>query len=380
MLTTTRWPAVVSVTLGIFSIVTTEILPIGLLTPIGASFGISDGTAGLMMTMPGVLAAVAAPAVASVAGRTDRRVVLCALMAVLALADLLAAVAPGYWLVIVSRVLVGLVIGGFWALGSGLGGRLATPSQAGTATAVIFSAVPLGSVLGVPAGTLLGQLAGWRAVFAVMGLLTVGVVVALAVWLPPLPALSAPRAGGLLGRPGTVRALVATFLIVLAHFGAYTYVRPLLQTVTHAGPGLVTGLLLVYGVAGVAGNFAAGSLVGRRPRGVFAAAAGLVAVATLSLPLLGGSPLGAGVLLVVWGLGYGAVPVCSQTFFALAAPDAPEAATVLFTSSFQATLSAGALLGGVAVDATSPSTVMLFGGAVALLAAASATRHPRAVS
>jgi predicted MFS family arabinose efflux permease len=73
-------------------------------------------------------------------------------------------------------------------------------------------------------------------------------------------------------------------------------------------------------------------------------------------------------LLVVWGIAYGAVPVASQTWFSRAAPDAPEAGSVLFTASFQATISAGALLGGIVLDRTSPAAVMLLGGCVALLA------------
>ncbi|GAA4992362.1 putative MFS family arabinose efflux permease [Nonomuraea thailandensis] len=134
--------AVASLMLGIFAIVTSEILPIGLLPAIGADFGVSDGTTGLTMALPGVVAAVAAPAVTLTTARLDRRLMLCVLMAVLAVADVLAAVATSYEVMLISRVLVGLTIGGFWSIGAGLAGRL----------------VPLGSVLGVPAGTFIGGL------------------------------------------------------------------------------------------------------------------------------------------------------------------------------------------------------------------------------
>jgi predicted MFS family arabinose efflux permease len=363
------WLAVTAVTLGIFSIVTTEILPIGLLTPIGAGFGVSPGTAGLMMTVPGILAAIAAPAVTVATGRLDRRGMLCALMLLLALADFLAAVAPSYPVMMVSRIMVGFVIGAFWSIGAGLAARLVRPEFAGRATAVIFSAVPLGSVLGVPAGTLLGNLAGWRTAFAVMGALTLAVFAALLVFLPPLPAVQVTRLAVLreiVRGPGTRMGLLLTFLLVLAHFGAYTYVTPFLAEVTHASPALITALLLLYGFAGVAGNFLAGGDTDVRKKVV--AAASLLATATLLLPVFGHETAGAVVLLVVWGLAYGAVPVCSQTWFAQAAPQAPEAASVLFTSSFQATLSLGALAGGVVVDATSTSTVLLLGGVTASLA------------
>lgn len=370
------WLAVLSVTAGLFSIVTTEILPIGLLTPIGADFGVSDGTAGLMMTTPGILAALAAPAVTLATARVDRRLMLCALMLLLAVADFLAAAAPVYSLVVVSRVLVGVTIGGFWSIAAGLAERLVAAESVGRATAVVFAAVPLGSVLGVPVGTLVGDEFGWRTSFALMGGVSAAVFAALMVVLVPLPAVTAVRPAvlrSLLRTTGTRAALLVTFLTVLAQFGAYTYVTPFLEQVTHAGPGAVTGLLLVYGAAGIAGNFLGGAVATSRPRAGFGGAAALVALAALLLPVLGGSAVGAVLLLIVWGLGYGAVPVSSQTWFAVSAPRAPEAAGVLFTASFQATMSMGALTGGVVVDRATPSAVMLLGGSVAAAAALATT-------
>jgi predicted MFS family arabinose efflux permease len=364
--------AVVSLMLSIFAIVTSEILPIGLLTDIGADFGISDGTTGLTMTLPGAVAAIAAPAVTVATARVDRRVMLCLLMAVLAAADVLAAVAGSYEVVLVSRVLVGLTIGGFWSIGAGLAARLVPPAAVGTATAVIFSAVPLGSVLGVPAGTFVGHLAGWRTAFLVLAGLAVLVLAALVILLPPLPAeqVTSPRVLlAVLRRAGTRTALLATFLIVLAHFGTYTYVTPFLQHVTHLPPVAVGAVLLAYGVAGIAGNFLTGKVIAVSLRHAFVANGCLIAAAALLLPVAGRSPAGAVVLLLLWGLAYGGVPVCSQAWFMSAAPDAPEAATVVFTSSFQATFALGAFLGGGVVDAFSVSTVMICGGLTAALMA-----------
>ncbi|MFJ6431573.1 MFS transporter [Streptomyces sp. NPDC091416] len=371
-------PAVLSVMLGIFAVVTTEILPIGLLTPIGAEFAVADGTAGLMMTMPGLLAAVAAPVVTLATARADRRLMLAAFVLLLAVANFLTAAATAYWVVLAARVLVGITIGGFWSLGAGLAGRLVPAPAAARATAVVFAAVPLGSVLGVPAGTLIGDLAGWRTAFVTMGLLSTGVLALLLLTLPALPPERVTRPAvlrALLRRPDTRFALLMTFLVVLAHFGTYTYVTPLLREIAHAGPGAITGLLLVHGAAGVAGNFLGGTLVTRRPHTAFAAAAATIAAATALLPVLGRSEAGALALLVLWGLGYGAVPVCSQTWFTRAAPRTPEAASVLFTASFQATIAAGALAGGYVVDRASLHAVMWLGAATALLVLLAAPVH-----
>ncbi|QNE17833.1 MFS transporter [Kribbella qitaiheensis] len=375
-----RWFGVIAVTLGIFSIVTTEILPIGLLSPIGTSFGLSPGRTGWMMTAPGLVAAVAAPVITVLTARLDRRLMLAALMVLLAGSDILAAAAPSYWLELVSRVMVGMTIGGFWSIGAGLAVRLVPERWVVRATAVIFSAVPLGSVLGVPAGTFLGEQAGWRTAFVVLGFLTAGVLAALLWSVPPLPPLQVTRLAvlrRLLTLRGTRTGLLVTCLIVTAHFSTYTYVGPFLRDVSGVPADRISGLLLVYGVAGLVGNLIAGTTVARHLRATFATSAALLAAATLLLPVAGRSTAGAGVLLVVWGLAYGAVPVCSMTWFAAAAPEAREAATVVFTSSFQATLSAGALVGGLLVDSTSVSTTMLFGGSVAALVAIALCRLGR---
>jgi predicted MFS family arabinose efflux permease len=203
----------------------------------------------------------------------------------------------------------------------------------------------------------------------VLGLLSMAVLIALAVLVPPLPAQQVTRLGVLrrmIGRIDTRFALSATVLIVLAHFGTYTYVTPFLERVTHESSGLITLFLLAYGAAGIAGNFLAGTAVARHPHAAFGVAACLIAVATLGLPLLGRWDVGALALLIVWGVGYGAVPVCSQAWFIRSAPHTPEAASVLFTASFQATLSTGALVGGIIVDRASLPTVMTIGGATAV--------------
>ncbi|MFE3453342.1 MFS transporter [Nonomuraea sp. NPDC059194] len=359
------WLPVASVAVGTFTIVTSEMLPVGLLTPMGATLGVSAGTAGLTMSAPGVVAALSAPLLAVVAGRVDRRIVLMALMALLAGANLVAAFSPTYAVMLAARVLVGVSIGGFWAFAAGLAGRLVPERHIGRAAAMIAGGVSVASVLGVPAGTLILSWAGWRAAFVAVSVLAVVVLVALAVLLPPLPATRAVRPAELAGvwRDGRLRTvLVATALVVTGHFAAYTYIRPFLEQVSAAGPGLISALLLAYGVAGVAGNFGAGARAAHRPRQVMVVLAVLIAVSTIGLPLAGSA------MLLLWGVSYGGVSVTGQLWVARAGGG--EAGMAMLSSVFNAAIALGALLGGGIVDAASPSAAMWFGAALALLTAA----------
>lgn len=366
-----RWPAVLSIMAGIFAIVTAEILPIGLLLPIASEFGVTPGVSGAMMAIPGLVAAVAAPLATLLTARADRRTMLVVWTALLAVSNLICAVACEFWMILAARVLVGVVIGGFWSIGAGLSGRLVESRHVARATSTIFLAVPLGSVLGVPLGTFVADVAGWRNAFVGLTALSAAVLIALVCTVPALPAHDVTRLsvlGGLLRLRDVRIGLLITFLVVLAHFGTYTYVSAFLSDVTDIGLAAVSALLLLYGAAGLAGNAIAGATMGRNLRATFGCAAALIAFAALLLPVVGGHLAGAVVLLLLWGLGYGAVPACSQTWLARASNGADEAATVLFTSSFQATISIGALLGGVLVDGVSVAALMVAGGVVAAVA------------
>ncbi|MFE9559913.1 MFS transporter [Streptomyces sp. NPDC006487] len=363
------WGAVGAVALGIFCLITSELLPVGLLTPVGADLGVSDGTAGLMVTVPGLVAGFCAPLVTVGAGRLDRRWVLVVLIALMAVANLVAAVAQGFGVLLAARLLVGVSVGGFWAIAGGLAVRLVPAHQVGRATALVFGGVPTASVLGVPAGTLLGELGGWRFAFAAVGGLGVLTLAALLLLLPPLPptrTITFAQLPALLRRNRAVRAgVVVTFLVVTGQFAAYTFVRPILQDVSGVNAAYVSTLLLGYGVAGVAGNFLAGA---RDPyRTLFTVGAALTVILAL-IALVPGAVAGT-VLLLAWGLVYGGVSVSLQSWMIKAAPDDAEAASSLMVAMFNLAIAAGALSGGLAVDGISVPAAPLAGAALMALAA-----------
>ncbi|WP_229839991.1 MFS transporter [Streptomyces roseolilacinus] len=358
-----------AVAAGTFTVVTSEMLPVGLLTPISGSLGVSGGTAGLTLTVTGLVGALSAPLVTAAVGRTDRRVVLCSLMVLLAAANALAAWSPDFAVMTAARVLVGVGMGGVWSLAGGLGARLVPAGSVGPATSVVFSGVAVASVVGVPAGAYLGELAGWRGSFLAAAGLALLVAAALAVLLPPLPAERAVALGGVVRLFGDARVatgLAVVALLVTGHFAAYTYVRPVLEEVSGVRASMIGTLLLVYGVAGIAGNFVAGARLGRSVRGTVLAIGLALAASVLLIPLLGVSVAGAAVLLLVWGLAYGGVSVSAQTWLALAAPEAREGVTSLFVGVFNGAIALGAFAGGLAVNASGPHAVLWLGGALAL--------------
>ncbi|MCH0539023.1 MFS transporter [Streptomyces sp. MUM 203J] len=364
-----------------FTVVTSEMLPVGLLTPMGGALRVTEGTAGLTLTVTGLVAAVSAPLLTSALGRFDRRTVLCALMALLAFGNLLAAWSPGFGVMVAARVLVGVGMGGVWAIAAGLAVRLVPPGSVARATSLIFSGIAVASVLGVPAGTYIGELTDWRTAFAAAGGLALLVLLALAVLLPRLPAEQEVRLGGVLGllrEPRVATGLAVVALLVTGHFAAYTYIRPVLEEVSGASAPQIGTLLLVYGVAGVVGTFVSGSGASRSPRATLLVICAVLAATVALTPALGGSVRAAAVLLVVWGLSYGGVSVATQTWLLASAPQSREGAAALFVGVFNSAIALGALAGGLAADGGGVTAVMWLGGALAFgaLLAAGLGRAP----
>ncbi|WP_320775268.1 MFS transporter [Streptomyces sp. CRN 30] len=365
------WLAVLAVTLGIFSLMTSELLPVGLLTPVGAALDVSEGTAGLMVTVPGLVAAVSAPVVTVATGHLDRRVVLVILIGLMGLANLASAFATGFAVVLAARFLIGVSVGGFWSVAGGIALRLVPAEHVPRATAVIFGGVETASVLGVPTGTVIGDLSGWRTAFATVGVLGLIALACMLFLMPKVPAertvsfAELPRV--LKGDAGVRAGIAITFLVITGHFLAYTFVRPILQD-DGIGDHMIGALLLTFGIAGITGNFIAGALVAERLRQTVMGIAVVLTVAMTLLALVDTDAVTAGAVLILWGLGYGAVPVTFQTWILDAAPEATEAASSLYVSTFNLSIALGALFGGFAVDGLAVTSVLWIGAALAVLA------------
>lgn len=349
-----RWAAVAVLSLSTFVVVTSEMLPVGVLTPMAEGLGITAGAAGSSLTVTGLVAAVTAPLVPRLLGSLDRRAVLAAAMVVLALGNALTSLAPGFAALVTARVILGIGMGAVWGLAAAVAIRLVTPARAALAVSFAVSGVAAASVAGVPLGTVIGNALGWRSAFTVLAVAAVVLAVALPLFLPrlPRPAAARPTAGGAptLFTPPVLVGLGVIVLLVTAHFAAYTYVRPVLEDRAGLDPSVIALLLLVYGVFGLLGNFAAGAVAARRTRATVLGLAVGVGAAVALLALLGTVPLAAGAGIALWGLAYGGVSVAGQIWMTRAAPDRVEHVTGLYVGVFTASIALGALVGGGVVE------------------------------
>ncbi|ENW5164646.1 TPA: MFS transporter [Serratia marcescens] len=378
------WLATFAIGLSTFTVVTAEMLPVGLLTPIVSTLNASIGRAGLLISLPALFAALFAPLVVLGARRTDRRSLLIVFLLLLIAANLLAAAATSMALLFAARILLGFCIGGIWAIAGGLAERLVPPASVGLALSVIFGGVAAASVLGVPLGVLLGEALGWRMAFLAVAVLAALTLLLLLCVLPPLPVTQAVSWRSFTAQRANRRLLLGlllTFLLVAGHFMAYTFVRPLLQTVAGIESRWVGPLLFAYGVAGIVGNFIAGQAAAKRLRRTLALIAFGLALAVLLLPLLGRAPLSGGAFLLLWGIAYGGVSVSLMAWMLKAAPNAVEVASSLYIALFNLAISCGSLAGGLVVDAGGLTINGVLSGIVLLLALAILMRtRPQALT
>lgn len=367
--TRAAWLAVLSVGLGAFALVTTEFLPVGLLPAIAAELAVTKGSAGMMVTLPGIIAAFAAILVTIGIGKTDRRYVIAGLTATLVLSNLIVALSDSFALILVARALLGIGVGGFWAIGGAIATRLVAAPYAARAMSVVFAGVSVGTVAGVPAGALLGEVLGWRAAFVAAGAVGVVVLLMQLALMPRLPASSSmtfSQVPQLLRIKKARLGMVVTLLVFIGQFSAYTYVTPFLVQVSQLTAAAVSALLLTYGVAGFIGNLIGGWLVARSVRRALITVGLVIGLSTLAMPLLGTSLAGVILLVFTWGLGFGMMPISVQSWMFKAAPDAMESGGAVFVSTAQVALASGALIGGIVVDHLGVSSVMVTGGAFAV--------------
>ncbi|TDS84999.1 MFS transporter [Comamonas sp. JUb58] len=355
--------AVIALSLGCFTFVSTELMPVGVLPMMAEGLHVSLGAAGYLVTIFAFMVALTAAPLTSLLGGLNRKVLMAGLLAVCCIGNLVTFLAPGYFVVFLGRILVAAAIGVFWSTAVVTAVHMVSSRNAVRATSIVFGGVSLAAVLGIPAGTMLGDMYSWRAVFAALSVLSLLVFTIVAWSVPAVRITKTAKRGAMSSvlRSGPLLAVFGiTALVVTGNFLAYTYVTPYLEQMAGQSPAQISMLLLVYGVAGVVTNFAIGPFASRAPR----TSLGLVtALFTLSLACTNsasGSTTAIFIALAAWGAAYGALPVLLQTLVfkeASRIPGAADAATAINVSVFNAAIGLGSLLGGMLINLAGPHPI-----------------------
>jgi predicted MFS family arabinose efflux permease len=366
----TSWMGVISLSVGIFALVTAEFLPASLLSRIAGDLGVTEGVAGQSVSVTAIIAAIAGLTIPVVFSRVDRRHLMIVLSVVAVLSNVLVALAPSYPVLLLARVLLGITIGGFWSLAISMTARLVPASKLGLGLTIVNVGVSLATVAAVPLGTLLGELWGWRAVFYLAA--AVGVV-AIALQFVALPSMLSARSGGFRPLFQTLRSrlivlcLTAMALMGAGHFAGFTYIRPAATEIGGLSPDQLALLLLAYGVGIVAGNLVAGPLADRSLRIAVFVFPLVLGAAMIAFALLEGNAVLIFVAVVLWGGGFGALPTVIGTWLARAEPDRLESVGGLQTAVFQVAIALGAFVGGMLVDGAGVQTALIVGGVASVV-------------
>ena len=372
--TPSRWTAVFSLTMGVFSLVMAEFLPASLLTPMADSLMISAGQAGQAVTVTAVVALLAGLLVTSVTQRLDRRHVLLAFSVLMIAANLIVAFAPHLAWLLVGRVLLGVALGGFWALSVATVMRLVSEHDVPRALSLLFAGVPIATISAAALGSYLGDMIGWRNVFLLTTALSVLTLVLQYFTLPRMAPGRPTPLGTLVSvikRPGMAAGIVAILLVFCGHFAFFTYVRPFLEGISRMGINELSSTLLAFGVANFVGTLAAGYLLERSLRLTLLLMPLIMGVLGWLLATLGGFSMGTDIVMVaLWGLAFGAVPVAWSTWITRVVPDEAESGGGLIVASIQLAIALGAAIGGVMFDISGVLGVFATAGTLLLAAAA----------
>ncbi len=338
----------VALTVATFLAVTTEMLPVGLLTPMGAAVGVSVSITGLLVTVYAFMVAVLAVPLTLSTARLSRKGLLLATLVAYTLSNVIVAIAPNFAVLAAGRAFGGIAHALFFSVSIGYASRLVQPAFTGRALAIVTAGASAGFVLGVPLSTSLGTALGWRAAFGVLAVVCAVTVVIVALLLPAVPGGGTSHRGEGAGARRMRLAVVssANAVVYLGQFTVYTYISVLLLAAGLAATG-VGPVLLGLGAVGLLGTWFAGANLDRRPRVTVLLLLGVVVLGLVALgltfPALGGVLAAA----ALWGTGFGGVASVFQTAAIRTRGASPEVIGALVNSTANIGIGGGAAIGAV---------------------------------
>lgn len=339
--------------LSAFAIGTTEFVIMGLLPDVARDLGVSIPGAGWLVTGYALGVAIGAPFMAMATSKLPRKLALVTLMGVFILGNLLCAIASDYNLLMFARVVTALCHGAFFGIGSVVAASLVPVNRRASAVALMFTGLTLANVLGVPLGTALGQVAGWRATFWAVTAIGVIALLGLIRFLPlrhDEERLDMRAELAALKGAGIWLSLSMTVLFSASMFALFTYVAPLLGDVTGVSPRGVTWTLLLIGLGLTLGNILGGKMADRRLGatlvGVFAA----MAIVSTALAWTSSALVPAEITLFLWATAaFAAVPAL-QVNVVTFGKAAPNLVSTLNIGAFNLGNALGAWTGGLVIE------------------------------
>ena len=336
-----------------FGIGTSEFIIMGLLPDLAKSFSISIPKAGVLVTAYALSVTFGSPFIALLLARTERKRALLILMGMFVTGNLLCALAPNYELLLCARILTALCHGAFFGIGSIVATNLVPFNQRTQAVTLMFSGLMIANVLGVPAGTALGQAFGWRAAF--FALLPVGLLALAALYrmVPEQPseAVQLKHEFRAVIRPQVQLVLSLSTISSTALFCVFTYIAPMLESITRVSPHAVTWVLVLFGASITIGNFLGGRLGDWKPMPLLLTGLVLLIVILIAMPLAMPHLIPAVALIFVWGLVHFCAIAPLQPRIVDQAKGAPNLASTLNQGAFNLGNALGASLGGLVLTA-----------------------------
>jgi predicted MFS family arabinose efflux permease len=365
-----HWSAVAAMSLCVALLIAAEFMPVSLLTPIAADLGASNGMAGLAISISGLFAVPTSLLIATLSHRLDRRHVLMGLAALMLTSLVAIALSPNFAVLMMARALLGIVIGGFWALATATIMRLVSSQSVPKALGIMYTGNAVATAFAAPIGSYLGGLIGWRGVFWLLVPLVVLNLLWMALSLPSIRSQTRPpNVFRLMRRPNVTFAIMGVMLTFAGAFSAFTYFRPFLETRTQVSLPQLSALLLALGLAGFAGTTAVSMLLRRHLYRMLRWLPLVLGVITLALLMVEHHFWGVAMMLILWGALNSAIPVAWSAWITQGIADSPESGGGLMVAAIQLAITLGAAVGGWLLDSLSISATFM--GSALLLAAAS---------
>lgn len=361
------WIGVLSLGFAAFVFNTSEFVPIGLLSDISQSFGMSHDAPSIMITIYAWVVALLSLPLILIFSNTERKILLIFVFLIFILSQIMCFFATTFDWLIVGRIGVAVAHALFWSITSALAIRIAPVGKKSQALAIIATGTSLAAILGVPLGRIIGTWLGWRYTFLTIGLIATIVLVILIVVLPKLPSIntgSIKSLPSLLKRPALIGIFILTIIVVAGHFSTYTFFEQFALETIHLSENDITLLLLFFGFSGIVGSFIFGSLNNKHPLILLPSGTTLLLIILLILSFIHIRFGSFFLVIFFWGIAFTCVALSLQVKVLDLSADATDISMAIYSGLFNLGIGSGALIGRISIDHIGIKSVSLVGSCV----------------